>query len=75
MAHISIRVPEYEKVEIEKYAKFCGESVSTLMRKLFQEKMENEEDTQIIKDYEEKKQNNELIIYSHEEVGRILNIE
>lgn len=48
MAHISIRVPECEKTEIEKYAKFCGESVSTLMRKLFREKIEDEEDKQSI---------------------------
>ena len=75
MAHISIRVPENEKNEIEKYAKFCGESVSTLIRKLFREKMEDFEDIQVIKEYEKKKKNNELVTYSHEDVWGELNIE
>ena len=75
MAHISIRVPEIEKIEIEKYAKFCGESISTLMRKLFRERIENEEDIQTIKEYEEKKRNGKIVTYSHEEVWGELDIE
>ncbi len=71
MAHISIRVLENEKNEIEKYAKFCGESVSTLIRKLFREKMEDFEDIQVIKEYEKNKKTMNLLLILTKMCGEI----
>ena len=71
MAHISVRVPECEKLEIEKYASFCGESISTLVRKLFKEKIEDEEDMKSIHEYENS-EDYEKDGIPHDEVWRSL---
>ncbi len=68
MAHVSIRMPDSEKLELERYARFCGESVSTLIRKLLREKMEDEEDMKAIKKYEKSKKDGTLKTYTHKEV-------
>lgn len=75
MAHISIRVPDCEKIEMENYANFHGETLSALIRHLFREAVEDEEDMKTIENYENMKKNNELITYSHKEVGKMLGIE
>ena len=71
MPHVSLRVSEDEKKWMDSYAKLHGINLTDAIKAAFFEKLENEYDLNIIREYEE---NPDKITYSHEEVGHILGL-
>jgi len=71
MPHISIRVSEQEKNQIESYAKLQGLNLSEAIKLAFFSKLEDEFDISLIQEYESDP--NE-ITYSHEEVKKLLGL-
>ena len=72
MAYISVRLPDEAKTEFEQYAKFYGKKISDIMREMIIEKLEDEEDTQAVMEYEKEKANGDLETYTVEEVANEL---
>ena len=68
---ISIRTTTQEKEQIEAYAKIHSMSVSALLKSLFFEKLENEYDLELIKEYEE---NTDDKLYTLEEAKKVLGL-
>ena len=71
MPHVSIRVSEQEKREMENYAKFQGRTLSDVLKAVFFDKLEDEFDLKLIKEYEDEP---DKTTYSHEEVKKMLGI-
>ena len=69
--NISIRATTQEKEQIEAYAKMHSVSVSALLKNLFFEKLENEYDLELIKEYEE---NTDGKLYTLEEAKKVLGL-
>ena len=72
MAYISVRLPDEAKTEFEQYAKFYGKKISDIMREMIIEKLEDEEDTQAVMEYEKEKANGDLETHTVEEVANEL---
>ena len=75
MPHVSLRVTDQEKSWMESYAKVHGINLSDAIKEAFFEKLENEYDLKIIKDYEEEKAKGNMKYYSHEEVKKELGLD
>lgn len=74
MPTITIRCNDEEKKAFDRYAKFQGVPVSTLLKRSLKEKIEDEIDLQSILEYKEKVKNNTLELCSHEEMKKELGI-
>ena len=74
MPHVSLRVTEQEKTWMESYAKVQGINLSEAIKEAFFEKLEDEYDLKIIREYEEEKINGNVSYYSHEEIGKMLGL-
>jgi hypothetical protein len=74
MPHVSLRVSEQEKIQMDSYAKLHGLNLSDAIKDSFFEKLENEYDLRAVYDYEVEKEKGDVKFYSHEEVGKILGI-
>lgn len=72
MAHISLRVSEEEKEWMESYAEINGISLSDALKLALLEKMEDEHDLKIIKEYENEKDT--INFCSHDAMKNILGI-
>lgn len=55
MAHVSLRVSEQEKTWMESYAKLHGVSLSDAIKQAFFEKLEDDYDLNVIREYEQEK--------------------
>ena len=65
---LSVRLtPEDERL-IKRYAEFNDMTVSEFVRKATMERIEEEYDLEILKEYEDRRANGALKTYSHEEV-------
>lgn len=74
MTTISVRLNEQETKTFEEYAKMNGIPLSTLLKKALEEKMEDEIDMKVIKEYEEKIESNTNEFYSHDQIKEMLGL-
>jgi hypothetical protein len=65
---ISLRLDKEDECLIREYARFYGMTISEFMRQAAIERIEDEYDLNALKEYERKKNNGELELYSHDEV-------
>lgn len=72
MPHITMRVTEREKKWIDSYAKLSGANLSDIIKNAFFEKLENEYDIKIAKEYMIKKSEGLINYHSHEDVKKEL---
>ena len=64
---LSLRLEKEDEQLIRDYARFYGMTVSEFLRKAAIERIEDEYDLNALQEYERKKQNGELELYSHDE--------
>ena len=74
MSTIKIRLNNKEQKTFNEYAKLYGIPLSTLLKQTLEEKIEDEFDMKMIKEYEEDVKNGDTETYNHNEVKRILGI-
>lgn len=74
MSTVTIRLNNEEEKSFNEYAKLYGIPLSTLFKQALEEKIEDEIDMQIIKDYEEDVKNGNVEYHSHSEVMKILGL-
>lgn len=55
MAHVSLRVSDREKTLMESYARLHGVNLSDALKEAFFEKLEDEYDLEMIRNYEQEK--------------------
>lgn len=67
MKTVTVRLNDDEQKTFNGYAELMGVPLSTLFKKALEEKIEDEFDLKIIKEYEEKKKNGKLKFYSFDE--------
>ncbi|MGN0693291.1 MAG: type II toxin-antitoxin system RelB family antitoxin [Lentihominibacter sp.] len=65
---ISLRLTEDDERLIREYAGYYGMTISEFMRKAAIERIEDEYDLNALKEYERRKNDGELELYSHDEV-------
>ncbi|MCL2081137.1 MAG: DUF6290 family protein [Oscillospiraceae bacterium] len=71
MPHISIRVSEQEKKQMEHYAALHGQNLSDVIKSAFFIRLEDEFDLKLIEEYEA---DPDKTTYPHEEVKRMLGL-
>jgi predicted DNA-binding protein len=74
MSTITIRLNSDEEKAFNEYAKLYGMPLSTLFKQTLEEKIEDEIDMKMIKEYEEAVKNEDVELYTHSEVKRILGL-
>lgn len=74
MSTITVRLNQMEQKIFEEYAKLHDMPLSTLLKQALEEKIENELDLDIIKAYEEDIKNDDMVVYSHDEVKKMLDL-
>jgi predicted DNA-binding protein len=74
MAYVSLRMTEHEKSCLDDYARLNGSTVSDIMKRAVFEKIEDELDIAVAKQYIEQKRKGKVRYYSHEEVGKRLGL-
>lgn len=73
-AVISVRVNDMEKEMLNKASAIHGCAISSLMKKLVFEKLEDEYDLQVINEYEKKKADGTLELFDFDDVVKELAI-
>jgi predicted DNA-binding protein len=73
--HVSLRVSEQEKSIMESYAKHQGVNLSDVLKDAFFEKLEDEYDLKVIREYEEKKAKGNMTYYSLEKVKNVFGLD
>ena len=68
MPHVSLRVSTEEKAWMESYANVLGVSLSDAIKEAFFQKIEDEYDLDIIKQYEEEKEKGDIKLYAHTDI-------
>lgn len=74
MSTITIRLNEDEQRTFNEYAKLYDMPLSTLFKKTLEERIEDEIDMKMIKEYEEDVKNGNFEVYTHDEVKKILGL-
>ena len=74
MSTITIRLNSDEEKAFNEYAKLYGMPLSTLFKQTLEEKIEDEIDMKMIKEYEEAVKNGDVELYTHSEVKKILGL-
>jgi hypothetical protein len=74
MPHVSLRVSAEEKTWMESYAKVQGISLSDAIKAAFFEKLEDEYDLKIIREYEAEKAKGDMQYYTHAEMKERLGL-
>lgn len=74
MSTIKIQLTSYEEKMFNEYAKLCGVSLSALFKQTLEEKLEDEFDMKMIKEYEEDVKNGNVETYTYSEIKRILDL-
>ena len=72
MTEILVRVNEAERKDMEKYAFANGIDLGEALRRALLEKMEDEEDLELLREYMERKARGEVKYYTIEEVKKNL---
>ena len=75
MPHVSFRVTDNEKDWMESYAKVRGLSLSDSVKEVFFEKLEDEYDLHLLKEYEQENAKEPVEYYTLDEAKRILELE
>lgn len=74
MGTITVRLNEEEQKVFDEYAKLHDAPLSTLLKQSLEEKIEDELDLEAIRDYEERLQKDEIEVYSHDDVKKMLGL-
>ncbi|SOC41603.1 type II toxin-antitoxin system RelB family antitoxin [Salinicoccus kekensis] len=74
MSTITVRLNEKEQKIFEEYAKLYDMPLSTLLKQALEEKIEDELDFDAIKLYEEDIKNDDVVVYEHDEVKKMLDL-
>jgi predicted DNA-binding protein len=74
MSTITIRLNEDEQRTFNEYAKLYDMPLSTLFKKTLEERIEDEIDMKMIKEYEEDVKNGNFEVYTHDQVKKILGL-
>lgn len=74
MSTITIRLNSEEQNTFNEYAKLHGIPLSTLFKQSLEERIEDEFDMKMIKEYEEDVKNGNVEIYTHSDVKKILGL-
>jgi hypothetical protein len=74
MPHVSLRVSEQEKTWMESYAKLHEVNLSDAIKAAFFEKLEDEYDLKVAREYEENKKRGAVEYYSLNEVKKELEL-
>jgi len=74
MGTITVRLNKKEKQAFSEYAKLHGIPLSTLFKQTLEERIEDEIDMKLIKEYEEDVKNGNTEEYSHDEVMKMLGL-
>ena len=74
MPHVSLRVTEQEKIWMDSYATIHGINLSEAIKEAFFEKLEDEYDLKVIREYEAENESGNIEYYSHEDIGKILGL-
>jgi hypothetical protein len=75
MPHVSLRVSEQEKIWMDSYAKVHGINLSEAIKAAFFEKLEDEYDLKIIREYEAEKAAGNMQYFSLAEVKKELGLD
>ena len=74
MSTLTIRLNEEEKTIFQNVAGLYGGKLSTTIKQLALEKLEDEYDLQLMKEYEERKERNEVEYVSFEDMKEVFEI-
>ncbi len=74
MSVVNVRISEEDKDLFSKYAQFNNMTLSELFRTAVMEKIEDEYDLEVVRDYEERKERGEVEYITHEELLRELDL-
>ena len=74
MSTITIRLNDNEEKIFNEYARLYGKPLSTLFKKILEEKIEDEFDMKIINEYEDNVKNNSTELFDHSEVKKMLGL-
>lgn len=74
MSTVTIRLNKEEAKVFSGYAKLYGMPLSTLFKKTLEEKIEDEIDMEVLREYEEKVQDGCVKMYTHSDVEKILGL-
>lgn len=74
MSTITVRLNEEEHKIFNEYAKLYEMPLSTLFKTTLEEKIEDEIDMKVMKEYEESIEKDSVEFYDHEEVRKLLGI-
>lgn len=72
MSTVTIRLNNKEEKVFNEYAKLHGMPLSTLLKQVLEERIKDEIDMKIIREYEEKTKNDDIKTYNHTEVMKML---
>lgn len=74
MSTVTIRLNKDEEELFNQYAKFHDQPLSTLFKQTMEEKIEEDFDIEVIKNYEAAKEAGDVSYYSHDEVKKMLGL-
>lgn len=74
MSTVTIRLNEEEQQTFNEYAKLYEMPLSTLFKKILEERIEDEIDMKVINEYEEKVKSGSSEFYDHNEVKKMLGL-
>lgn len=74
MSIVSLRLNDEETKVLTNASKLYGCGISSMIKQIVFERLEDDYDLQVIKDYEERKKNGTLELKSHEEVWKELGL-
>lgn len=75
MSVISVRVTDEEREVLEKAAKLYKGGLSSMIKRLVFEKLEDDYDLKIIEDYEKREKEGKLKIHSYEEMMKLAGLD
>lgn len=74
MSTITVRMNKDEQEAFEAYAKLHGVPLSTIMKQVLKERIEDEFDLEVLKSYEADVQNDDVTFYNHNEMKKQLGL-
>ncbi|WP_072710566.1 type II toxin-antitoxin system RelB family antitoxin [Lacicoccus alkaliphilus] len=74
MGTITVRMNKDEQEAFEAYAKLHGAPLSTIMKQALEERIEDEFDLELLKSYEADVQNDDVTVYDHDEMKKMLGL-
>lgn len=74
MGTITVRLNEMEQKVFEEYAKMYDVPLSSLMKQTLEERIEDELDLDAIKAYENQLETDDVSVYEHDEMKKMLGL-